>query len=273
MFPYAGKRAIGAITAPELLAVLQRIESRGAIDTAHRAHQNCGQIFRYGIATGRCARNPAADLRGALAPVRENHLAAITEPQAISALLRAIIGYEGSYVTKCALQLAPLVVVRPRELRMSEWSEFDLDTASWNIPAKRMKTKQPHLVPLARQAVAILRELEPLTGRPKREGVPNYVFPGTRTNMRPMSENTVNGALRRLGFTSNEMCGHGFRAMFRTVGDEVLNIPPHLIEHQLAHVVRDPLGRAYNRTSHLPERRQMMQRWADYLDDLAALRN
>lgn len=269
VFPYAGKRPIGAITAPDLLAILRRVEDRGAIDTAHRAHQNCGQIFRYGIATGRCERNPAADLRGALAPVKESHLAAITEPKAVGALLRAIGGYEGAYVTKCALRLAPLVFVRPAELRKAEWAEIDLGAACWNIPAKRMKTKQPHIVPLARQAVAILRDLQPLTGTDKREGMPNYVFPGARTITRPMSENTVNGALRRLGFVGTEMCGHGFRAMARTIMDEVLNVPPHLIEHQLAHNVRDPLGRAYNRTSHLPERRQMMQRWADYLDTLA----
>ncbi|MGI8740193.1 MAG: tyrosine-type recombinase/integrase [Gammaproteobacteria bacterium] len=268
VFPYLGKRSLGSITALDLLTVLRRIESRGAIDTAHRAHQNCGQIFRYGIATGRCERDPAADLRGALAPVKENHLAAITEPKAVGALLRAISGYEGSYVTKCALRVAPLVFVRPNELRRAEWSEIDLDAATWSIPANRMKAKQAHIVPLAHQAVAILRDLQPLTGHVKREGVPNYVFPGVRTITRPMSENTVNGALRRLGFAGDEMCGHGFRAMARTIMDEVLNVPPHLIEHQLAHKVRDPLGRSYNRTTHLPERRQMMQAWADYLDGL-----
>ncbi|MGH8501345.1 MAG: tyrosine-type recombinase/integrase [Gammaproteobacteria bacterium] len=268
VFPHVGKQPIGSITAPELLTVLRRVESRGAIDTAHRAHQNCGQIFRYGIATGRCERNPAADLRGALAPAKDSHLAAVTEPKVAGELLRAIDGYQGSFVTKCALRLSPLVFVRPGELRKAEWPEFDLENACWNIPASRMKTKQPHLVPLATQAVAILHELEPLTGSAKREGVSNYVFPGARTSARPMSENTINAALRRLGFSGEEMCGHGFRAMARTIMDEVLNVPPHLIEHQLAHKVKDPLGRAYNRTSHLSERRQMMQVWADYLDSL-----
>ncbi|MBA2492431.1 MAG: integrase arm-type DNA-binding domain-containing protein [Gammaproteobacteria bacterium] len=270
VIPWLGARPIGCITAPELLAVLRRIESRGAIETAHRALRNSGQVFRYAVATGRCERDPSADLRWALAPVKENHLAAITEPKAVGALLRAIGGYEGAYVTKCALQLAPLVFVRPGELRKAEWAEFDLDAATWSIPVNRMKTKQPHLVPLAHQAVAILRDLQLLTGAPKREGIPDYVFPGLRTITRPMSENTVNSALRRLGYAGTEMCGHGFRAMARTILDEALNIPPHLIEHQLAHAVRDPLGRAYNRTSHLPERRKMMQQWADYLDGLRA---
>jgi integrase len=227
--------------------------------------RNSSQVFRYAIATGRAERDPAADLRGALPPVTTKHLAAITQPRAVGALLRAIDGYQGSFVTKCALQLAPFVFVRPGELRKAEWVEFNLESAEWNIPAERMKVKkrhQAHLVPLSRQAVSVLRELHPLTGAGR------YVFPSTRTVSRCMSENTVNASLRRLGFTGEEICGHGFRAMARTILDEVLNIRPDYIEHQLAHAVRDPNGRAYNRTAFLAERRKMMQEWADYLDGL-----
>lgn len=264
IFPWLGARPMAAISAPELLAVLRRIEARGALETAHRALGNCGQVFRYAVATGRAERNPAADLRGALPPTRPRHHAALVDPQAIGELLRAVAGYQGAFVTRCALRLAPLVFVRPGELRKAEWAEFDLDAAAWQIPAQRMKTRQPHLVPLSRQAVAILRELLPLTGRER------YVFPGARSDDRPMSENTLNAALRRLGYGSEDMTGHGFRAMARTILDEVLGIRPEIIEHQLAHAVRDPLGRAYNRTQHLHERRRMMQTWADYLDRLAA---
>ncbi len=260
LFPWIGGRPIAEITAPELLAVLRRIEERGAVETAHRAHQNCGQVFRYAIATGRAERDPSPDLKGALPPVKEKHLAAITDPKAIGALLRAIDDYQGQFVTKCALRLAPLVFVRPGELRKAEWIEFDLDKAEWNIPAERMKMREPHLVPLAAQAVAILRELHSLTGGGK------YVFPGARTTKRPMSDNAILAALRRMGFAKDEMSGHGFRAMARTVLDEVLQVRPDYIEHQLAHAVRDPNGRAYNRTAHLDERRKMMQLWADYLD-------
>jgi integrase len=264
VFPWIGERPIKSITAPELLTVLRRIENRGAGDTAKRVYQNCGKIFRYSVATGRAERDITADLRGVLAPVEGKHYPAITDPKAVGALLRAIDGYQGSFITKCALCLAPLVFVRPGELRKSEWTDFDLDAAEWNIPAPRMKRKKPHLVPLAKQGVAILRELYALTGSGR------YVFPGARTNARPMSENTVNGALRRLGVTNEEMCDHGFRALARTVMDEVLHVRPDYVEHQLAHAVRDPNGRAYNRTAFLPERRQMMQQWADYLDSLKA---
>jgi integrase len=259
-----GGRPVGDITAPELLTVLRRIESRGALETAHRALRNSGQVFRYAIATGRAERNPAADLRGALPPVKTKHLAAMTDPQGVGALLRAIDGYQGTFVVKCALRLAPLVFLRPGELRKAEWAEFDLAAACWNIAGARMKMKNPHLVPLARQALAILRELHVLTGAGQ------YVFPSIRAASRPMSENTVNGALRRLGFSGNEICGHGFRAMARTILDEVLNVRPDIIEHQLAHAVRDPNGRAYNRTRFLAERRKMMQQWADYLDSVKA---
>jgi len=264
VFPWLGQRPIREITAPELLTVIRRIESRGALETAHRALCNSGQVFRYGVATGRAQRDPAADLRGALPPTKERHLAALTDPKAVGALLRAIDSYRGTFVVACALRVAPLVFVRPGELRKAQWSEFDLDSAQWSIPPERMKSRQAHLVPLSRQAVAILRELHPLTGPD------GYVFPSARSARRPMSDNAVLAALRRMGFSGEEMSGHGFRAMARTILDEVLNVPPHLIEHQLAHKVKDPLGRAYNRTSHLAERRQMMQRWADYLDDLVS---
>ncbi|MBS0587086.1 MAG: integrase arm-type DNA-binding domain-containing protein [Proteobacteria bacterium] len=264
IFPWIGKRPIASITAPELLAALRRIEERGAVETAHRAHQNCGQIFRYAIATGRAERDPSPDLRGALPSVKQTHHAAITDPKAIGGLLRAIDGYQGYFVTKCALRIAPIVFVRPGELRKAEWAEIDLDKAKWNIPAERMKMREPHLVPLSTQAVEVLRELHALTGDGR------YVFPGARTNGRPMSDNAILAALRRMGFAKDEMSGHGFRAMARTILDEVLQVRPDFIEHQLAHAVRDPNGRAYNRTAHLVERRKMMQQWADYLDKLKA---
>ena len=263
LFPWLGRRPIATITPKELLAVVHRIADRGATETAHRALRSCGQVFRYAIATGRAERNPATDLRGALPPIRETaHRAAIVDPAAIGGLLRAIDGYQGAFATRCALRLAPLLFVRPGELRQAEWTEIDLDAAEWNIPADKMKTREPHLVPLAPQAVAILRDLYALTGRGR------YVFPNPRTGSRPMSNNGVLSALRRMGYGKDEMTGHGFRAMARTVFDEVLNFRPDYIEHQLAHAVRDPNGRAYNRTAHLAERRKMMAAWADYLDQL-----
>lgn len=264
LFPYLGKRPIAAITAPELLTVLRKIEEREAIDTSHRARQNCSQIFRYAIATGRAVRDPAADLKGALAPVKQSHFASMTDPKAIGGLLRAIDGYQGEPVTKGALRLAPLVFVRPGELRHAEWLEIDLDKAEWNIPAEKMKMREPHLVPLSAQAIAVLRDLQPLTGNGR------YVFPSPRTSKKPISDNAILAALRRMGFAKEEMSGHGFRAMARTLLDEVLQVRPDYIEHQLAHAVRDPNGRAYNRTAHLAERRKMMQLWADYLDGLRA---
>jgi integrase len=264
IFPWLGSRPIADITAKELLATVNRIVDRGAVESAHRVLQNCGQVFRYAIATGRAERNPAADLKGALPSVKQKHLAAITDPNAIGALLRAIDAYQGSFVTKCALRLAPLVFVRPGELRQAEWSEFDLNHAQWNLPAEKMKMREPHLVPLAPQAVAILQELKALTGRGR------YLFPSARSPQRPMSNNAVLSALRRMGYATDEMSGHGFRAMARTVLDEVLHFRPDYIEHQLAHAVKDPNGRAYNRTAHLAERRKMMAGWADYLDALKA---
>jgi integrase len=262
--PWLGSRPVKEITAPELLMAIRRVESRGANELAHRALRIASQVFQYGIATSLVDRNPAVDIRGALEPVIATHHASITDPQEVGALLRAIDGYTGTLAVKCALRLAPMIFVRPGELRQAEWSEVDLDRGEWNLPASKMKMKQPHLVPLSTHAIAILRELHPLTGRGR------YVFPSIRTGERPMSENTVNGALRRLGFASDEMVGHGFRAMARTILDEVLGIRVDYIEHQLAHAVKDPNGRAYNRTAHLAERKKMMQAWSDYLDKLKA---
>ena len=262
VFPWLGGRPIAGITAPELLAMLRRIEHRGALDTAHRAQQNCSQVFRYGVATGRCSRDPANDLHGALPPARQEHFAAITEPAVAGELLRAIDGFRGTLVVQCALRLAPLLFVRPGELRHAEWQQFDLQKGEWRYFVS--KTKSDHLVPLAAQAVAILQDLHPLTGHGK------YVFPG-RDPKKPMSDAAVNAALRRLGYdTKTEITGHGFRAMARTILHQELGVKPEVIEHQLAHRVPDALGTAYNRTKFLKERRAMMQQWADYLDRLKA---
>jgi len=261
VFPYIGSKPINKIKAPELLGVLRRIEARGIIHSAHIIRGICGQVFRYAVATGRAERDPSTDLRGALPPTKTINRAAITDPVKAGKLLRAIDNYQGSFVVQSALKFAPLTFVRPGELRHAEWPEIDFEKAEWNIPADKMKMKQPHLVPLSKQAIEILSELKKLTGSGK------YVFPG-RTSQRPMSDNAILAALRYMGFEKTEMSGHGFRAMARTILDEVLHFRPDLIEHQLAHAVRDPLGRAYNRTQHLDERRKMMQRWADYLDEL-----
>jgi integrase len=262
VFPWIGKRSIADITPPELLTVLRRVEARGALHSAHRIRIICGQVFRYAVATGRAERDPTADLRGALPPAQTKHMAAILDPQRLGALLRALYAYEGSCVVRAALKLTPLLFVRPGELRHMEWNEIDFDSALWSIPAHKMKTRSPHLVPLATQSIAILRELCPLTGGG------NFVFPSHRGKGRPLSNVALNAALRRMGFEKTEVTPHGFRSTARTLLDEALGFAPHIVEHQLAHAVRDPLGRAYNRTSHLPERRQMMQRWADYLDEL-----
>jgi len=261
VFPWLGGNPICEITAPELLVVLRRIESRGAIETGHRVKQICGQVFRYAIATGRAERDPSADLKGALASTRQKRMATITDPKKIGELLRAIDGYQGTFVARCALILAPLVFVRPGELRHAEWSEIDLDRAEWRIPAEKMKMKSPHIVPLAKQAVEVLREIQPLTGQGR------YVFPNVRTSSRPISENTVLGALRRMGYTKDEMTGHGFRAMASTTLHEQ-GWPSDVIERQLAHAERNSIKAAYNHAQHLPERRKMMQAWADYLDNL-----
>jgi Integrase len=264
VFPYIGRRPVAELTAPEFLQVGRRIEQRGAVESAHRALQVCGQVMRYAIATGRADRNPVADLKGALSAPAVHHHAAITEPTELGALLRAVEGYSGDPTTRAALKLSGLLFVRPGELRHAEWAEIDMDAGEWNIPAGKMKMRQPHLVPLAPQAVAILRDLHMLTGRGQ------YVFPGGRSPRRPMSNNAINAALRRMGYGTDAMTAHGFRATARTILDEVLGYRVDYIEHQLAHAVKDPNGRAYNRTAHLPERRKMMQGWADYLDALRA---
>lgn len=262
VFPWLGGKAIAEITAPDVLTVLRRIEGRGTLDTAHRAGGNCSQIFRYAIATGRAVRDPVPDLRGALPSARGGNFAAITEPAKVAELLRAIDAFSGTFVVKSALLLAPLLFVRPGELRRAEWAGFDLDKAEWGYFVT--KTKSDHLVPLASQAVAILKELHALTGHGR------YVFPG-RDPQKAMSEAAVNAALRRMGYdTKTEITGHGFRAMARTILHEELHQKPEVIEHQLAHQVPDALGTAYNRTKFLNERKAMMQLWADYLDKLKA---
>ena len=262
IFPWLGGMPIADIEVPDMRNALERITKRGAFETAHRACSDCSRIFRYAMKDNRAKDNSASLISDEYPSPKKQHRAAITDPEIIGGLLRAIDDYQGQFVTKCALRLAPLVFVRPGELRKAEWTEIDLDKAEWNIPADRMKMREPHLVPLSTQAVEILRELSALTG----DGC--FVFPGARTNGRPMSDNAVLAALRRMGFAKDEMSGHGFRAMARTILDEELQIRPDFIEHQLAHAVRDPNGRAYNRTAHLAERRKMMQLWADYLDGL-----
>jgi integrase len=260
VFPVIGSLPISTIRPKDVLSALRRIEARGAIESAHKIKQLCGQVFRFAVASGLADRDVTADLRGALAAVPEAHYAAITEPEQAAKLLRSIDAYDGHVYAIAALQLAPLVFVRPGELRTAEWSEIDLDTAEWRIPGSKMKMGQDHVVPLARQAVELLRDLHAMTGHGK------FVFPSVRTNERSMSENTINAALRGMGYGKDVMTCHGFRAMARTIMDEVLGERVDLIEHQLAHAVKDPNGRAYNRTAHLPARRLMMQRWADYLD-------
>ena len=262
VFPLIGGLPVADITAPVLLDAIRKIEARGAIETAHRAMQNCGQVFRYAIATGRADRDPTPDLRGALTPVQASHFAAVTEPLEAGKLLRLLDTYSGGYAVRAALKLAPLVFVRPGELRNARWSDVDLEAGEWRYIVP--KTRTPHIVPLSTQAVAILTGLKPHTEHSE------YVFPGGRSPLKAMSENAVLAAMRDLGITADTMSGHGFRAMARTMLDEILGFPPHIIEQQLAHAVRDPLGRAYNRTAHLPERKKMMQAWADYLDKLKA---
>lgn len=264
VLPYLKDRPIRELTAPEILAVAQRIVDRGAIETARRVLRIIQQICTHAVITGRLDVNPAVDLVRALPTVRAKHMAALTTPAEVAGLLRAIHGYQGEPTVRAALMLAPLVFVRPGELRGAEWAEFDFDAGRWEIPARRMKMNEPLLVPLSRQAVDILRDLAKLTG------FGAVVFPGTRTASRPISNNTLNAALRRMGFSKDEMTAHGFRAMARTMLEEALGFRYELIEQQLGHVVRDPNGRAYNRTRHLKERTAMMQRWADYLDELRA---
>ena len=270
-FPWIGRVQVADLDAPRMLEVLRRVTARGAIETAHRLKNACGQVFRYGIATGICARNPTADLLDALPPVPARHLAAIVEPTKASELLRAMGDYAGHPVTRAALALSALLFLRPDELRQLEWLWIDQEVGQITVPAALMKRRKdekangaPHLVPLAPQALSILRDLHPLTGNRR------YVFPSLQTRDRPMSENTVNVALRRMGFDRETATAHGFRAMARTMAVERLGIDPQVVEAQLAHAVPDALGRAYNRTTFADQRRDLMVRWADYLDRLRA---
>ena len=261
IYPSIGNRPISVITAPELLAALKPIERQGMRETAHRAMQKCGQIFRYAVACGCAERDITVDLRGVLAPAIVRNRAAVTDPQEIGALLRAIDGFDGHPTTGIALKLSPLLFVRPGELRAAQWCEFNLEATEWRIPAERMKMRERHIVPLSRQALALLRELRALTGSGK------YLFPSLRDSTRSMSYNTVTFALRRLGYSGEEMTAHGFRAMASTCLNE-LGWQPDIIERQLAHAERNKVRAAYNRAERLADRRTMMQAWADYLDGL-----
>ena len=262
VFPWLGSQPIIDILPKDILACLRRVEDRGTIETAHRTLQICGQVFRYAVATGRVDRDITPDLRGALVTVKGGNFAAMTDPKQAAPLLRAIDSYTGTFIVKSALQLAPLVFVRPGELRHAEWEHIDLEEKEWRYLVT--KTQTPHIVPLSNQAIEILTNLHPLTGNGR------FVFPSARTpnGSRAMSDVAMLAALRRMGFDKTEMSVHGFRAMARTILEEVLGFRPDFIEHQLAHAVRDANGRAYNRTSHLPERHKMMQAWSDYLDSL-----
>ena len=260
VIPYIGKMSIADVGPRDVLAALRKMEARGALDSVQRVKQICGQVFRYAVATGSAERDVTQDLKGALAKATPGNFAAITEPIKAGELMRSIFDYSGHHCTVAALKLSPLVFVRPGELRTAEWAELDLNAAEWRIPGVKMKMKADHIVPLCTQAVAILIDLQAITGHGK------FVFPSIRTGERPMSENTINAALRGMGYAADVHSAHGFRAMARTIMDEVLGERVDLIEHQLAHAVKDPNGRAYNRTAHLPARRLMMQRWGDYLD-------
>ncbi len=261
IFPWIGSRPIAKIEAQEILACLRRIEAKGNLESAHRALQVCGRVFRYAVATGRAQRDPSGDLRGALPPADEKHLASVTDPKSFGALLRAIDSYEGSIVVRAALRLAPLVFVRPGELRAAEWTEIDLEAREWRIRAERMKMRQQHIVPLSDQAIVILRELKPLTGETL------FVFPTPRSNKRPLSDNGLLAALRRMGYEQGTVTVHGFRSTASTLLNEQ-GWNRDAIERQLAHGERDAVRAAYNYAEHLPERRRMMQAWADYLDKL-----
>lgn len=261
VFPWIGSKAVNAIRPTELLAVLKRVEDRGAIETTHRVQQNCGQVFRYAVATGRAESDPSRDLRGALTPWKPVHYPTLTDAREIGRLLRDIDAYEGGFITKCAMKLSPLLFVRPGELRRAEWAEINLEAAEWRIPAAKMKARTLHIVPLATQALNIFRELQALTGGGR------WVFPGVRTNGEPMSENTVNAALRRLGYDKTMITAHGFRGMASTLLHEQ-GWPSDVVERQLSHAERDEVKAAYNHAEHLPARRKMMQAWADHLDSL-----
>ena len=262
IFPDLGKEPVADLTAPKLLIVLRKIEARGCIETSHRAMGNCSQILRYAIQTSRATTDIAHGLRGALQSVQPKHFPAVTDPKQVGELLSVIDGFQGTLIVRCAMRLAPLVFVRPYELRHALWINMDFEKAEWSFMAT--KTGIAHIVPLSTQALSILSEVQPLTGRGK------YVFPSARGPLRPMSDNAILAAMRTLGIPQETMTGHGWRATARTLLDEELGFPAHLIEHQLGHRVRDPLGRAYNRTKHLPERKKMMQEWSNYLDKLKA---
>lgn len=262
VFPWIGSRPVNEITAGEILGVLRRIEKRGAIETAHRAKQECGQIFRYAIATQRATYDHTPSLKGALTPVKHKNFPALTNPKEVGELMRKIRDYKGSLIVRSALQLAPHFFVRPSELREAEWSEINFEESSWTIPGVRIKSRKDLLVPLSTQTLAILKDIYPYSG----DG--QYVFPG-RDPKRPFSAGTINKAIRSMGYdTKQEMTGHGFRAMARTILQEKLKFNIAWIELQLAHVVPDPNGTAYNRAAFLDERREMMQAWSDYLIDL-----
>ena len=259
-FPTIGSIPVSDLTPKIILEdVLRPIEARGAIETAHRTKSYLSQVFRYGVACQYLDRDLTADLKGAIKPVQKTHRAAITDPVQVGALLRAIDDFGGHPIVRCALRLHPLVVTRPGELRHAEWSEIDFGAATWSIPAGKMKMREPHIVPLSAEALAILRELHPLTGGGR------YLFPSVRSTDRPISDNTLNAALRRMGYAVGEMTSQGWRAVFRTLADEVLRERVDIIEAQLAHQVADTLGRAYNRTSFMQERRALMEKWARYL--------
>jgi integrase len=261
IFPWIGSQPIVDIKASDLLRPLRHVESRGALESAHRIMQYCGQVFRFAIATQRAERDPSADIKGALQPAQTQHYATLTNPRAVAELMRAIDCYQGSFITSCGLRLSPYVFVRPGELRQAEWLELNLEKFEWRIPRSKMKAKEQHIVPLSRQAVAILHELHPLTGSGR------YVFPSLRSPSRPMSNNTINAALRRIGYSKDEMTAHGFRSMASTLLNE-LGWHQDAIERQLAHAERNSVRSSYNFAEYLPERRKMMQAWADYLDDL-----
>jgi integrase len=261
IFPWIGSLPITGIETPDILALIQRVEKRGTIETAHRLKMLCSRIFRYGIATGRVKYDPTIGLDDALVPLSVKHRSTITEPKAVGALLRAIHAFEGTFVVQCAMQITPYVFVRPGELRHAEWSEIDLDKAEWRIPAEKMKMRVTHIVPLSKQVTDILKELRPLTGNGR------YVFPSIRNASRPMSENIVNASLRRIGYGKEEICAHGFRAMASTMLHEQ-GWDSDVIERQLAHKEGNAIKEAYNHARHLPERVKLMQHWADYLDGL-----
>ena len=263
VFPWLGSKPISDVTAPQILETVKRVKDLNKLETAHRTLQALSQVFRYAVQTGRALRDPCVDLRGALPSPAVKHMAAFTEPQEIAELLRAIDGFTGSFTVQTALRIAPLVFVRPSELRTAKWADIDLDAKAWRYLVS--KTKTDHLVPLSEQAIKLFAELKPVSGHGE------FVFMGGHDPKKPMSDAAINAALKRMGYdTQTQITGHGFRAMARTILHERLNIDPHVIEHQLAHKVPDALGAAYNRTKFIEQRKAMMQQWADYLDELKA---